>query len=39
MKLIGLFGVWFAICAVLSIGSIAFIVWVIIKVMSHFGII
>lgn len=39
MKFGGMFGAWFAICAVLSAASVAFVVWVIIKLMSHFGVI
>ena len=39
MKVKGFFGLWFAICAVLGIGSVAFVVWVIIKLMSYFGVI
>lgn len=39
MKLGSLMAGWFALCAVLGIGSIVFVVWIILKVMSHFGII
>lgn len=35
----GLFAAWFALCAVLSIASVAFVVWVIVKLMRHFGVI
>ena len=30
---------WFAFCALLGLGFMAFIVWVIIKLLTHFGIV
>lgn len=39
MKLASLFGIWFFIVALFGIASTSFVVWVIIKVMQHFGVI
>jgi len=39
MKLYKLFGWWVALVAIIGIASTSFVVWVIIKVMQHFGII
>jgi hypothetical protein len=33
-----LFGIWFAFCGIVAIASTWFVVWVILKLMSHFGI-
>lgn len=39
MKLVSLFGWWFAFVAIVGIASTSFAIWVIIKIMQHFGII
>ena len=39
MQLGKMFGAWFAICAVVALATAAFVVWVIIKLMAHFGVI
>lgn len=39
MKLGALFGIWFLIVALIGIASTSFAVWVIIKIMQHFGVI
>ena len=33
------FRVWFIICGILGIGLTGFIVWVVIKLLQHFGVI
>lgn len=34
-----LFGAWFVFCALASIAWVGFIIWVIVKLMQHFGVI
>lgn len=39
LKVPGFFKAWFVFVALMSVGSFAFAIWVIVKVLEHFGVI
>lgn len=35
----GFFGAWFVVCAIANVAIIGFVIWVIVKLLQHFGIV